>query len=255
MAKVQDKKAATLLQWGADVNARDSRSGETPLLVAITYGGESIGPVLRRRDLDLRRSNKQGNTALDYAVHSLVPDTVRLILAEEERRQQTPSDTNALLLRTALRGDVGEVESLMASGADVNCSRPLGLTPLFGETVMYITASIALLCRRGAKVDSLYCRGGTMETTALMVAVRFEDVATARVLLDAGANINYRNTRGDTILLLAVSSQSLSLLHLLTDAKYIGRIDREELASAVAEAARSGNAEAERLLKAAYRRR
>ena len=85
--------------------------------------------------------------------------------SEGTQEVKQADDPNRLLIQGALRGDIGTIESALASGADVNGART-------GE-------------------------GGS----ALMVAAARDHVEIVRILLNAGSDVNAKNRLGATALL------------------------------------------------------
>ena len=115
------------------------------------------------------------------------------------------------LLRASSRGWVKIVEMLLSAGADANMGRGgLGATALFGAVMNEQGDAIALLLSAGAD-PNVRGRGGL----PLLNLVKSE--ATAKLLLDGGADVNARDLLGRSALFSAVSLGDPGLVKLLLE--------------------------------------
>jgi len=97
--------------------------------------------------------------------------------------------------RAAAGGDVGEMERLIAAGADVNALVD-GWTPLQKATENCQVAAIAALVKAGAHVDGADEDGWT----SLMYAAWRGQVLVIDALIAGGADVHRVNNHGDTAL-------------------------------------------------------
>ncbi len=126
---------------------------------------------------------------------------------------QTPA-TNPPLHAAALRNDADAVEQLLAAGADPNALNAAGATALH-----YGTGSariVKALLARGAKADVI----SKDDLTPLMTAVpRAESFAVVKLLVDAGADVNFGRTlkrfRGSSPLATAIIGGDRKTVELL----------------------------------------
>ena len=92
------------------------------------------------------------------------------------------------------------------------------LLPLDLATIMYMTASKKIsdiLIESGADINARCAKMG--ETTALLLAVNGESVATVKKLIDSGAEINQQTKNGVTALLSAVFAEKLKMVKCLLE--------------------------------------
>jgi len=97
----------------------------------------------------------------------------------------------------AARGDVGEMERLIAAGANPNAFEGTGSnTPLQLAAVSGHAAAIAALLKAGAHVEGAHSNGWT----PLMYAADLGHTAAMGALIAAGADVQYARNDGDTAL-------------------------------------------------------
>jgi ankyrin repeat protein len=105
------------------------------------------------------------------------------------------SEANAALLDAATRGDVAEMDRLIAAGADVNALVG-SWTPLLRAALNGHETAIAALLAAGAHVDAMNNAGYTP-----LVYAAFKGHAPAiDALLAAGANVDHALDGGETAL-------------------------------------------------------
>jgi len=135
-------------------------------------------------------------------------------------------------LHTAVeRGEIERVRQLLAGGADVDAASPYGATPLVTAILAEQRPVVELLLAKGAdtnrtsRISQDLFEGGSGDTegsrkidvTPLLVAVFKKDMELARVLLAAGANVNFAGGDGFTPLLVAAARGQEAIAQLLLD--------------------------------------
>lgn len=166
------------------VNAADSR-GQTPLMFAAAYGSMDAFQALLNSGTDVKAVSELGVTALHWAAGD--PQKSRLLIAKG-------ADVNALsrLGRTPLtvaasiHGASSVVSSLLAKGAQMEVLDAQGFTPLLAAAYTGESASARLLVQHGANPNA----GKHFGITPLMAAAGFGDVELARMLIAKGADVN-----------------------------------------------------------------
>jgi ankyrin repeat protein len=130
---------------------------------------------------------------------------------------QAQREADVRLLQAAEQGSVSLVQTALAEGANVNCRGTNGRSPLLqvlSGASAPVDASrrqcVAVLLDRGAEVNTKDSDG----RTALICATRAGDLATARMLVGAGAFIPARDRFHKTALLYAADGHREILLYL-----------------------------------------
>lgn len=206
-----------LIEAGADVHAR-LPSGETMLMTAARNGLQAVVSRLIAGGADARLAEHEaGQTALMWAAAGGHADVVRL-LAESGAGVRTRSTRRFTALMFAARaGDVESVRLLLDAGSDIEARAIDGSTPLLiasrstdalagidWRVIPFESgheATARLLIERGADVTATDRFG----RRALHAAVETGRPGLARALLDAGADVDAQFTervpalRGDYI--------------------------------------------------------
>ncbi|MCZ6491098.1 MAG: ankyrin repeat domain-containing protein, partial [Acidobacteria bacterium] len=200
--------ADLLLRADADVNAANDY-GMTPLSLACSKGSAAMVEKLLQAGADPNAAQWTGVTPLMACARAGSADAVKLLLArhagvnaKDTRRGQTG------LMWAVAQQHVEVVRLLIEQGADVNARShmPGGFTPL-----QFLTYGVRRRDPSGpdklepgdVHPDPSSSRGGF---TALMFAARQGDVNSARLLVDAGANVNAVSPDYGSALVVAASS-------------------------------------------------
>ncbi len=164
--------------------------------------------------------------AIARETNNLVIAAITRDLAAVERLLESGTDVNQRLQnRTAFEvavgnGDVEIVQALLAAGADVNM-RCCGANALFHAARTRDLEMVKVLMDANIDLDR---QGGITGDTALILGIRHKSrrdpvpMEIARLVLEAGADVNIENRIGVTALLLAVQtddSESLAMVEAL----------------------------------------
>jgi uncharacterized protein len=110
--------------------------------------------------------------------------------------------------------DTAQVEKLLAAHANANAQNRYGVTPLYLACLNGNPQIVEKLVKAGADVNTPTTEG----ETPLMTLARVGDVASAKILLDHGANIYARETwRGQTALMYAAGESQPDMIRLLIE--------------------------------------
>lgn len=201
--------ARLLLERGANVNYRDTLTGQSALTIAAGFApAETVGLLLERgAEVDVVET-MSSYTALINAANSGRSDSVRLLLGRGAKVSLADRDGMTALHYAASHGKNPETARLLLEGgADVNARSKLGYTPLMSASYA-LKELVEVLLKGGADVNAKSSKG----ETALMFAAKRNRLDLARVLLDGGADVNAKSSAGDTALSLAETNEMIVLL-------------------------------------------
>eukprot|EP01045_Picozoa_sp_COSAG04_P016320 COSAG04_NODE_1351_length_7119_cov_17.943447_2_plen_1558_part_00 len=185
-----------LLESKAEVNAVRPQDGATAFHFTCFNNMPDCAEALVRAGCDTSLRTKGGKTGRDLArAKGNTAVLERLDALEQsdsslEEKAGSEASAKDRLLAAAGRGDCGEVERLIEGGLDIN-----------------------------AMSEATSVGGQKMKSTALCQAVRSNQEAAVRFLLDRGANPSLADSRGGTPLMTSGANGFLPLLRLLLESK------------------------------------
>lgn len=217
-----------LIAAGADVNAANE-FGATALTWSVTdfakvkllvdHGANVNAATRRRRTPLLLAAMSDGSSPI-----------VRFLLSKGADIHATDFLKTTALRAATLGNDTETIRMLVDAGVDVNAADLPGITPLMMAAGWNGNlAAVKLLLAKGAKVNAvsrpvmgLPSKNGASEfgsLTALLMAAPFGPPELIKTLLDAGADVNAKDVRGMTPLMLAVAAdhQDPSVIRTLLD--------------------------------------
>lgn len=235
-ARNTDREAVRrLVQQKVDVNAAEP-DGTTALHWASYRDDGESAEVLIRAGANVNAANDLGATPLWTASLNGSAAMVRRLL-------QAGANPNAALLlgETPLMvasrsGNADVVEQLLAKGANVNARAARGQTALMWAVAQEHPDVVKVLLANRADVHARSESWRQMEAvsphgaleynreipygnnTPLMFAARVGDLASAKLLVAAGANVNDQDAWGISVVTLATHSGFLDLVEFLLDA-------------------------------------
>lgn len=201
----------TLLNQHVDVNST-SADGSTALLWAAHWNDVETARLLIRSGADPNTSNGLRMTPLSEACINGSAALVDLLL-KAGVNPNTPIGTGAPPIMTCAKtGSVEAVRTLLVAHADVNASEPSqNQTALMWAAAERHPAVVQTLIE--AKADLLaHTKNGF---TALHFAAREGDIESARLLLDAGVNVDVRSQGATPLLVATMRGQVPAALFLL----------------------------------------
>jgi ankyrin repeat protein len=217
VVRMQDVDTARLLlKAGADAN-RANRYGVRPLHLAIDNNDLAMVKLLLASHADATSTDATGETCLMMAARG---GNVEIVAALLDQRTVAAVDVadpeyrQTALMFAARAGHAPIVSLLIKHGANVDAQTRTGATPKFRSPSSNSGSKGAGIVRGGWPE-----RGERDPTpgakTPLLYATREGHEAIAKLLLDAGANLEKADADGVTPLLMAVLNGHLSLARML----------------------------------------
>jgi len=148
--------AKTLLDGGANVNEKDSRSGDTPIIRASLNGRSEMVLFLLKQGADARAINNHGETALTYVgTRCLSPDAAKALIASAANAKE---EINKALLNAATGPHdpvscLNLVKFFIESGADLNYQDSYDNTPLILASTWGHSEVVRFLLSKGANTS------------------------------------------------------------------------------------------------------
>jgi len=224
----------TLVGKKVNVNAPQA-DGTTALHWAAHWNDVEAVKLLLRSGANPVTTNRFGASPLSEAATSGNAELVKALLdAGADAKALATPDGETVLMSAARSGNLDAVRMLLDRGADVNArERYKGQTALMWAAAERHAPIVKLLLERGAdwKIRSFdretkpprlsaassispIPRGGF---TALMFAAREGDLESARLMLDAGVDINLGDVDSATPLVAAIMNKQYTLAKFLID--------------------------------------
>ncbi len=117
--------------------------------------------------------------------------------------------SGASLAKACREGDIKTVEALLTAGLDPNALQHYGKTPLYYAVSFNHPEIVDLLLEYHADPNT--------PSLPLQSAAEMGNLRTSRMLVEAGANVNTRTTKGQTALHAAVEGDHLDVIRYLID--------------------------------------
>ena len=202
-----------LLDAGVPVNAHNDFNA-----TALLWGAAEMAKVqlLLAEGADVNAPSKQGRTPLMVAAAcATCSDIVKLLLEKGADAKARDSGGGSPLSDAASAGSATSVDLLLAAGADPNAADNFGVTPLMNASIGGNVKAVRALLAKGADPKLANTKSGQVKfgdvqvnhMTALMFGIPYAPPQMAAALIKAGADVNARDIRGMTPLMLAVATE------------------------------------------------
>lgn len=209
--------AKLLLQAGADAKLAD-RYGVTPLYIACTNGNSAMIKLLLDAGADANSVDPAGETALMTAVKIGDLESVRALADHGAKIDAVDPVYHQTALMIAVRENHPDVVKLLVDRhANVNALTRTGETPgwVLPNSVPGFGHGIGIIRGGLPERGSRYFIPGGL--TPLLYAARDGRTEAAKILLDAGADIEGPDPNGITPLLMAIADNQVATARLLID--------------------------------------
>jgi uncharacterized protein len=224
----------SLIKQSANVNAPQP-DGTTALHWAAHWNDPEAVNLLLRAGANAKAANRYGATPLSEAAALGNAAMIEALLkAGADPKTLTTPDGETVLMTAARAGNADAVRVLLDHGADLNARENYkGQTALMWAAAEHHPDVVKLLLDHGAdwKVVSFdretklpklsaassvtpFARGGV---TAFLFAAREGDIESARVMLDAGVDVNQADVDGTNALVFSLMNQHYSFARFLLD--------------------------------------
>ncbi len=196
--------ASRLIEAGANVNATTDL-GVPPLWPAAQNGSERMVEALLAAGADPRATLRSGETVLQTAALAGDPGVVRRLLAAGADPNTRATRDQTVLMWAAGQGHAEVVALLVEYGADINAQSAVRTQYMKTEKDQESNSEYHVWVQMGG-------------STALMFAARAAALDAARVLVDAGADVNRINAFGISPSIMAIHGGGADLVELFLEA-------------------------------------
>ncbi len=189
-----------LLDNGAAIDSGcliNDRPGNTALMLAVRAGNQTMIDLLLKRGAFINDCNSQGQTAATWAGlagdEKIVQQLINVGTSTGEIKAQA-------LLGAAFKGHTTLVNTLLKQGTSAHTKASVNIRAMSEDVLDKVVSS-----------QSDY----RAEESALTLAVHNGHTEVVKLLLDNGADINYKNERGATALVIAIEKENTELVTFL----------------------------------------
>jgi ankyrin repeat protein len=209
--------AAELLDYGASVDARD-RFGARPLSHAARFGHLEMVDLLLAHGAPIDARNLAGATALYFAAEGGHLSVVQRLIERGANVRLTGRSAISPVAAAAYAGSDAIVEALLAHGADERAPDETGKPPIVYATARARLDIVKRLLGRNIDINARYPHDLTLLMWASGADEKVPEAEAIKVvtyLLDAGAHIDDRDSRGRTALMIAAEGGRAEIAALL----------------------------------------
>jgi len=209
-----------LLDAGAKVNQTTDKRGRTALHKDAITGNNRAVQLLLDRGAKVDVRDNDGKTPLLDAVYSAQIETVKILLqaGADIKARDKRGNTVLHIVKYGFSGeDVVPVAKLLVEhGADINAVSDAEGTTLSHAMSLKKKGLAEFLLKRGVDINIKNSEGSTsLHNVALVSSAGDSSLQDAAWLLDHGANLEARNNKGETPLMVAAKWGSFEMVQFL----------------------------------------
>jgi ankyrin repeat protein len=221
----------------ASIGSAAAQAPELPVAARLQKFAD-VRELVRRPAVSVDAAEKDGTTALHWAVHWDRPDIVALLLRAGAKPNVATDYGVTPLMLAAMNGNGRVAAELIKAGADTNVALSTGETALMWASRSGSAEAVKQLLAHGAAPEA---RENVRGQTAVMWAAARNHPDVIRLLADAGADVHARSARGFTALLFAAREGAVDAARALDTAGADVNESLPNKASALLVAAASGH--------------
>jgi ankyrin repeat protein len=211
-----------LIEHGADVNAVDSRKGQTPLMWAAAEAHPDVVKTLVQHGANAKAGSNSGFTPLMFAAAKNDAASAAILLAAGADPNSALGEGTRVLTVAASWHSTAVASELVDRGADPNVADKAGNAPLHIAAQVGDVDLIKKLLAKGADPNARTPKSGSGgggrgggfrpvsgEQTPLLVAAHAGHIEAMRALIAGGADPKLKAQDGTTLLMSAVGSAQI----------------------------------------------
>ena len=199
-----------LLQFGADVDGRESRRGMTPLISAIDNRQEEKAIFLIENGADIEAKSTENHTPFTLACGKGMLGTAKALLKRGVNIKHKGERGMSALAYACLKGYGHVVQFLVEQGLDIESKCDDGRTPLYYCMVDSVPPRAKRVGRFlldiGADIEARDAEGASILAAFAALDNGDHNAESIEWLLEQGADIESQNVHGETPLVLAAKS-------------------------------------------------
>ena len=203
-----------LLAYKTDVNAKETREGQTALMWALAEKHPEAARALIENGADVHARSKGGYTPLLFASQQGDLESARTLLAAAADVNEKAGDGMTPLLLASASGHEELSVFLLNKGGDPNAADRRGLSVLnHAATAQDMPELVKALLAHGVNPNGRFVRnqnagfgGARIGATSLLLAAQAGNVEAVRVLVANGADPQIPTNEGTTPLMIAAGA-------------------------------------------------
>ena len=205
---------SALLVAGGNKDAREEKSGQTLLMLAVRNGYAEVANILIEAKADVNAVDRKKDTALMIAIDNDNAEMIGPLVKAGADIKAKDNDGRTALMIAFLQGKTELVKALIEVGADIEAKDNNGHTALLHAVYFGKTEVAKALIEAGANIEVKAVDGKTM----LMLALYQGKAELMKALMEAGADKEAKDKNGRTVLMIAVYEGKAEAVEALIEA-------------------------------------